>query len=283
MPIAQQDAGTFARAGEFNTAARNTASLTNAGFSNDAARYNTSARNDALAQQRSAGIQGEQTAQQRAEAAAARSFQSSEREASQNFQAAQQKIQNEFTAYQQELERQGMDSRQAQQLAMQESLAKMQEAGVQNRFDAELALKSTQFDAAQAADDRRLAQQHANTLEQMGYANSLNTANVPSTFAASISSTTMNQVNAILADPNLDPTAKKNAVDNVVNYANSTIAWAEKFYNTTLPYILPPTNQSQVAPTQQSQVAPTQATTTQPQAADQTLNKVPSVMPTEYS
>ncbi len=85
-----------------------------------------------------------------------------------------------------------------------------------------------------------LAQQHAQQLEQMGYANKLATANVPAQFASTISATTLDRVNAIMADPNLDPAAKKTAVENVVNYANSTISWAEKFYAATMPRLTVP-------------------------------------------
>lgn len=87
----------------------------------------------------------------------------------------------------------------------------------------------------QAGEDKRLAQQHANTLAQMGFQNQLNTENVPSNFAASVSSSTMDRVNSIMGDPNLDAAAKKSAIQNVVDYANSTMAWAEAFYKTTLP------------------------------------------------
>jgi len=91
-------------------------------------------------------------------------------------------------------------------------------------------MQATQIDAQSKAQ----AQAHAQTLEQMGYQNKLATANVPANFAASTAASTMDRVNAIMADPNLDAAAKKAAVDNVVNYANSTLSWAEKFYSTPL-------------------------------------------------
>lgn len=119
-------------------------------------------------------------------------------------------------------------------------LRQLEEAGVNNRFDRELAMRDKQFNAEQAAQDRRLAQQQANALEQMGYQNKLNNENVPSNFAASVSSSTMERVNSIMADPNLDAAAKKNAIQNVIDYANSTMAWAETFYKTKLPRLNSP-------------------------------------------
>jgi hypothetical protein len=59
LPIAQQDAGTFARAGEFNANAANATSLNNAQFTNQSRQFNTGAANDALTQQRTAGVQGQ--------------------------------------------------------------------------------------------------------------------------------------------------------------------------------------------------------------------------------
>lgn len=119
-------------------------------------------------------------------------------------------------------------------------LRQLEEAGVNNRFDRELAMRDKQFNTEQAAQDRRLAQQQANALEQLGYQNKLNNENVPSNFAASVSSSTMERVNTIMGDPNLDAAAKKNAIQNVIDYANSTMAWAETFYNTKLPRLNAP-------------------------------------------
>lgn len=64
LPIAQQDAATFADAGKFNAGAKNTAMLANAGISADMNRFNAGATNDAAAQQRAAGVSGYQQQQQ---------------------------------------------------------------------------------------------------------------------------------------------------------------------------------------------------------------------------
>jgi len=65
MPIAQQDAKTFADAGQANAELGTRVNLANAGFTNDASKFGADAANQALTQQRTAGIQGEQTAQER--------------------------------------------------------------------------------------------------------------------------------------------------------------------------------------------------------------------------
>lgn len=64
LPIAQQDAATFADAGRFNAGAKNTAMLANANMAADASRFNAGAANDATAQQRAAGVSGYQQQQQ---------------------------------------------------------------------------------------------------------------------------------------------------------------------------------------------------------------------------
>jgi len=89
LPIAQQDAKTFADAGQTNAQLGTQVSLSNAGFKNDAGKFGADAANQAKAQQSAAGIQSEQTAQQRAEADLQRGFTTSEREGTQAFQAGE--------------------------------------------------------------------------------------------------------------------------------------------------------------------------------------------------
>ena len=94
-PIAATDAGTFASAGKTNAELGTQVSIANAGFSNDANRFSADARNQATTQQRAAGIQGEQTAQQRAEQALGRTFTTSERLGAQGFQAGESALERE--------------------------------------------------------------------------------------------------------------------------------------------------------------------------------------------
>ena len=64
LPIAQQDAATFADAGKFNAASKNTAMLTNVGIEADMNRFNAGATNAAQQQQTAAGVAGFQQQQQ---------------------------------------------------------------------------------------------------------------------------------------------------------------------------------------------------------------------------
>ena len=284
MPMAQQDAGTYAESARSNAAARTSTSQFNAGETNTASRFGADAENQALTQQRNIGAEGvarefdagenakqrefqtgerlgtqtfqtgERVGSQQFEAGeraadrtfttgerlGAQTFQTGERTGAEAFQAGQNREQMTFQQRMQELQQAGSDAQQARDIASRESMTRLQEQGITNRFDQELAMRGEQFNVEQVAQDRRLAQQHQNTLAQMGYANTLNTQNVPANFAASVSSSTMDRVNAVLGDPNLDAAAKKAAVDNIVNYANNTISWAEKFYNVDLPSLTVP-------------------------------------------
>lgn len=174
---------------------------------------------------------------QSGERALDRDFSTTERQAIQKFETDRLQVQNDFAARQQQLQEQGMDKRQAQQLAMQEAMTRLGESGVQNRFDAQQALQSDQFSFEQAAMDRRLVQQHEQRLKEMGFAAELDLDSVPSNFAASVSSNTMNAVNAIAGDPNLDAAAKQNAIQNVIENGNATLRWAAITYKTAFPPI----------------------------------------------
>ncbi|MEY2854660.1 MAG: hypothetical protein RL030_1792 [Pseudomonadota bacterium] len=220
LPIASQDANTNARAGEFNAGALNaaTAQQVDVGARYGLANLDLASRTalqaaDAANQQK---LQSFQQAHQTAQAELDRAQQAAMTDKSIGAQQALQTAQQGFQKAQAELDR-----------AQETAIAKTQQ----------------EFQAKQ------LVQQQANALEQMGYANKLATAQVPAQYASTISAATMNQVNAILADPNLDETAKKNAVDNVVNFANSTLSWAEKFYSVDLPGITTPTGLAAAAPT----------------------------------
>lgn len=164
-------------------------------------------------------------------------FSSSERQAIQAFETSRLQVQNDFTARMQQLQESGMDARQAKQLAMQEALTRMGEAGVQNRFDAQQALQSSQFSFEQNAIDRRMILQSEQRLREMGFQAELNNRNVPTAFAANVSAATMTAVNAIVADGNLTPEAKQAAIQNVIDNGNATLRWASTTYNTAYPPI----------------------------------------------
>jgi hypothetical protein len=160
----------------------------------------------------------------------------------QQFQANQSSIQNDFNMQVQTLQESGQDFRQARQIATTEAMAKLAELGVTNRFDQELALKGSQFNIEQNNLERRQILTNQMELDKLGLQIKATNANIPTTFAANISNTTMNGVNAVYSIPtNADgkptPTERQAQVQSLVNYANSQINWAEKFYGTTIPDI----------------------------------------------
>jgi hypothetical protein len=74
--------------------------------------------------------------------------------------------------------------------------------------------------------------------------NDLSQANVSKTFAANLSMSTANAINAVAGDPNLSSVVdaqgtspKQRAIKNVIDNANSTMQWGSTFYNTPLPKI----------------------------------------------
>jgi hypothetical protein len=158
----------------------------------------------------------------------------------QQFQSSQQAIQNDFNMRLQQLQESGQDFRQARDIASREAMQKLSEMGIDNRFDQELALKDKMFNIEQYNLDKRQLIANQNELDKLGLQIKASQAQIPTTFAANISNTAMNGVNAIMADGNLTADAKKAAVANIVNYANAQISWAEKFYGTTVPPITTP-------------------------------------------
>lgn len=221
-PIAQQDANAYNAVSSENMAARNTANQFSAGEVN---RFSL--------QKADQDFQAKQAQTQR-------EFTTSERQESEKFTAAQQKIQNDFNAQLQQLQESGLDFRQARDIASREAMTKLEQQGIANRFDRELALKSEQFNIEQYNLERRQIMQNQMELDKLGLQIKANNQSIPTSFAANISNTAMAGVNAILSDGNLSPEAKKAAIDNLVSYANAQIGWAEKFYSTTIPKISTP-------------------------------------------
>ncbi len=149
MPMATQDANTYAQAGQFNANAKNSASQFNANAANATSQFNAAADNTATGQQSAAGIQGEQTAQQRAENAAGREFTTSERLGTQGFQAGesalgrqqQTMLQSTDIANQQAMQKAGFTQQTAVQSADIANQQGMQQAG----FQQQSALQSQDF------------------------------------------------------------------------------------------------------------------------------------------
>lgn len=160
----------------------------------------------------------------------------------QQFQAGQQSIQNDFNMRIQQLQESGQDFRQARDIASREAMQRLDQAGINNRFDRELALKSSQFSIEQNNLERRQLLQNQNELDKLGLQIRAQNAQIPTTFAANVSNTAMAGVNAVYAQPmdaNGKPTAdeRRAQAQSIVNYANSQISWAERFYGAAIPRI----------------------------------------------
>lgn len=109
-------------------------------------------------------------------------------------------------------------------------------ANVQTQINAQSALQTAtqNFQAIQNQADRD------NQKDIVNLQNNLNKANVSASFAATVATGALNTIIAIQADPNLDPDAKKGAVQNVVDASNATLQWGSSFYNTPLPAVNTP-------------------------------------------
>lgn len=277
LPMAQQDANTYSAVAADNMTAKNASNQFNAGSFNQFGlqkgqqdfeagqlqkqqQFATSERvgsQSFAAQQQSAqntfvGAQSDlDRATQRYQTDKSIESQKALQAAQQNFAASQsaldrsqqtnlQTLQNDFNKQMQQLQESGMNSRQATDIASRDANVRLEQAGITNRFDKELALKSSQFNIEQNNLERRQLLQNQAEMDRLGLQIQANRDSIPTNFAANISNTTMAGVNAIMADGNMSADAKKGAISNLVNYANSQISWAEKFYGSTIPRITTP-------------------------------------------
>jgi len=175
LPIAQQDAKTFADAGQTNAQLGTQVSVSNAGFKNDAGKFSADAANQALTQQRTAGIQGEQTAQQGRQqsmlqstdlaAQAQRQIADIQAQAAQQGRqlSAQEQAQIRDLQNQQTMQQAGFQQQtalQTQDLARQ---AEAQKADLASRYDlAQMDVASRErLQAADAANQQKLQQANA--------------------------------------------------------------------------------------------------------------------------
>lgn len=274
-PIALQDAQTYSNRALVNQNAVNEASQFNAGERNRFGLQRGEQDFTAAENQRARTFQS-------GEAALARDFQSREAvldrtqqaniaafqaEAARNMQTAQQ----QFQAAQAELQRAQDRQSQERSIAGQADLTLAQQrfAAAQAELDrqvsreqqersiagqADLAAFQQRFQATQAQLDRE------NQAALVTLQNSLNNANVSRAFAANIAGSTLSSIGVIQADPNLTPDAKIAAVRNLIDAANSTMAWGSTFYGTSMPNIREPgANTAAAAAT--TQTANTTATT----------------------
>ena len=166
LPIAQQDAKTFADAGQTNAQLGTQVSLSNAGFKNEAGKFGADASNQALTQQRAAGIQSEQTAQQGQQQAM---LQSTDLAAQAQRQAADIKAQADQQGRQ-------LTAQEQAQLRDLQSQAAMQQAGFQQQTALQTQDLAHQAEAQRAdlASRYDLAQLDVASRERLQAADALN-------------------------------------------------------------------------------------------------------------
>lgn len=221
-PIAASDASTYFNQAQTNQAAANTGG-----------QFNASSQNQFGLQKGAQTFAGTQA--------------SLDREQQAKLQTAQQT----FSGAQAELDRAQQTSMADKSIQAQNALQKAQQdfAAAQSDLDRvqQTALQTGQqtFSAGQAALDRAQQEalqndQQAAALEQIGFKAKVDLQNIPTAFAANISNTTMNGVNAIMADGNMNADAKKAAINNLITYANAQVDWANKFYSAAIPPITQP-------------------------------------------
>lgn len=216
LPIATQDAQTYNSVASENMAAKNQTGMFNSGEQN---RFSL------------------QTGQQNFTAAQAnldRAQQTAMADKSIDAQKALQTAQQQFTAAQSDLDRVQQTNLQNDSQAFQTSLTQMQQS----------------FTAAQSSLDR---QQQAYLQDDLqAFQQMMQNTQIPANFALQISTSTMQSINTIAADPNLSgnvdgkapegSSPKSRAISSAIAYANSQLSWANTFYGTNIP-------QLQTAPT----------------------------------
>ena len=265
-PIAQQDAQTYSNRAMTNMDAVNRAGEFNAGQNNQlfsqglgiASQFGLQDSQQKFTTSERLGSQQFQSGERQA----TQEFQTSERVGTQQFQSLEAIKQREFTSAENDLDRvqqtrivtlqeNGMDRRQAENIAASER----QQASAQ-AFQAAEARANREFTAQQAEADRTAAVgleklRATNNEAAMRLADQISDANVPANFASTVALNTSNSINAILADPNIKPEDKPGAIANIVTAANSTISWGSTLYNTPIPAITAPAPKPAPAPAPQ--------------------------------
>jgi len=193
------------------------------------------------AQQDFAGAQSELDRQQQT------TLQTAQTTAQSNLQTAQQTFQSAQTALDRAQQTAITDKSLTAQAALQTAQQTFQSAQSALDRTQQTSIANTQitsakdllglqqsFQSTQAGLDR--SQQTAIATLQ----NQFQQATVSKGFALQTAQNTLTAINNIQADGSLDGTAKTNAIQNVIDTANSTLKWSNAFQNTTVPMISAP-------------------------------------------
>lgn len=151
-----------------------------------------------------------------------------------------QTAQNNFSAAQADLDR-------AQQSELQSSdqTWRTGEAQAERQFQSGESQEQRDFAGTQADLDRQqqLTVQIAdakNKIEQMGYAFNLDQYNVSKEYAANQASGLMNSIANVQANPDLEPEAKRVAIQNLIDNTNQALEMGATLFNTPLPSFAAP-------------------------------------------
>lgn len=210
-PIAQQDAQTYSQRALANMEATNEANQFNVNQNNQllSQGLNIAANKDlAIAQQTF----------QSAQADLERAFQTIQQDKSIKAQTDLQVAQQNFSTAQNQLDR-------AQQLL----ISNTQTASNERLTLAQIDATARNLNTSNSAQMEQLKTQITNNQSEAGR-----------NYAATLTLNATSQINAILADGNLDAAAKQGAIDNLIRTTNSSLQWASTFYNTTLPTFTAP-------------------------------------------
>lgn len=167
-----------------------------------------------------------------------------------------QSTQQSFQSAQAELDRAQQAAMADKSIAAQQALQTAQYNFQSAQADMDRAQQVNLQISQQTFQAEQQVKQNQADLDKLGVQLNFQKAQVPATFAANISNTAMNGVNAIMADGNLNADQKRAAIDNIVNYANSQISWSEKFYGTTIPKITAPATPGSTSTTNTATTAP---------------------------
>lgn len=227
-PIAQQDANIYSQTASDNMNALNTSGQFNAGEIN---KFGLQTGAQKFTQEQAALDRNQQTSLQQGQ---------------QGFTAAQtalDRAQQNYMADKSQANQMALQAAQQNFQSTQSALDRTQQATLQDDAQAhQAALTQIQqsFTSAQSALDR--SQQAYLQDDAQAFQQAMQNTNIPANFALQISSSTMQSINAIAADSNLSGTPdasgtspKSRAISSALNYANSQIAWANKFYSTNIP------------------------------------------------
>lgn len=248
LPIAQQDANTTFTSERDNNQTVNTFNRDSNQFGRDAAQLRFRGVLDRESQERDQTFRAGESALERqfrtserlgsqdfqaGENALQRSFQTGERIADQDFRSVQAALDREQQLRVEQLQQGGMDRRQAEDIAARERSQRADQV-----FSAEQRAMDRSFQSGENRLDREFRTQQdtiafSRELERMGFANNLANSNLPIQFAMTTAANMQVQIGEIMANPELSPEAKENAVRNLVGYANASMGWAEMFFGNT--------------------------------------------------